>query len=136
MGTEKSMIAKLKIRNICDLSDPMDHYPEFSDMEKRYEANIPEEVTELYSLTSGGFVEISDGDNWRILSPEDISDASDDLGVDFIGLKKLPLIDCKDNDFICYDFKEARYEMFNIIDEIGFMEKDGLWDFFAEKLDS
>lgn len=136
MGTEKSVIAKLKIRGISDLSAPMDDYPEFSDMEKQYKAKMPEEVTELYSLTSGGFVQVGDGDHWRILSPKDILDAPDDLGADFVALKKLPLADCKDNDFICYDFNNQRYEMFNIIDEIGFIRKDSLWDFFLEKTES
>jgi hypothetical protein len=130
---KQKLIKKIK-ENIQDLLKPKKYYLEFSEIEKIYNAKIPKDVIELYSLTSGGFIKIRDGEYWRILSPKDILEASDDFRVNFIMLKILPLIDCKDNDFICYNFKDSIYEMFHLIDELGFMYKKSLWEYFDKFL--
>ena len=84
-------------------------------------------ISELYKVNKGLPKEFEDilnnSQNYcliekRILSIEEIRDANEDLEVDFISLQLIPLIDCYDNDYICYDFKNDIWVVFNIVDEI------------------
>ena len=62
----------------------------------------------------------------RILSIQEIIDASSDMQIDFITLKIIPFIDCYDNDYICYDFQSEGYLIFNTVDEVRFKHSKDL----------
>lgn len=65
-------------------------------------------------------------DSTRLLTYNEILDAEEDLGVNFIQLQLLPLFDCGDNDFIVYHISKKCWSLFNIIDECVFKETNTL----------
>jgi hypothetical protein len=64
----------------------------------------------------------------RKLSRDMILEASEEMNSDFIGYKLLPLFDCGDNDYICYDFENNIWCMFNIVDDSIFNKHKGILD--------
>ncbi len=62
----------------------------------------------------------------RVLSFDEILNADTELHVDFSVKGLLPLVDCGDNDFIVYCFKEKNWAFFNIVDEILFHKVDSI----------
>lgn len=97
------------------------------EVETKYGIQLPVFVQRIISYSQESiFLE----NDWRILSLNEILDASEDLHADFAGLKILPLIDTGDNDFIVYRFENATWAKFNIIDECFFKNKNCLDDFF------
>ena len=69
---------------------------------------------------------------YRLLSLDEILDAEDDMGVSFKKKGILPLIDCEDNDFISYDFKNNNWCKFNVIEETKFKIKQSVLEFFKQ----
>lgn len=91
-----------------------------NEIEKKYECKLPNLIKKLISISKNPtFVE---GEK-RILSFEEILYASEDLHVDFFKYSLLPLIDCFDNDFLCYNMKENVYCYLNITDFTIFNKK-------------
>ena len=84
-------------------------------LETEYKSSIPEEVAKLISLNLDKL-----SDNSRVMDIAEICRSSELYGVDFIGKKIIPCIDCFDNDFIVYDLKTMKWMSFNIVDEIAF----------------
>ena len=101
---EKKAMAKRAYRALVKRSFSLDDLPE--DIRSDYES-IP-------SFTASEFQ--------RKLSPKDISGAADDLKVDFASRGLIPLYDKGDNDFVVYNTKTKQLEMFNIADELSFMQ--------------
>ena len=75
------------------------------------------------------------GDNMKVILNSDIKgvgkkneiiNASEDLKVDFVTNKMIPLVDCGENDFIVYHFDTKKWSMYNIIDNCAFMERESL----------
>ncbi len=62
----------------------------------------------------------------RVLSFEEIVDAGKSLGVDFVSLGMIPIIDAYDNDYIVYVFAEELWAKFNVIDQVTFKKKSTL----------
>ena len=90
-------------------------YDEYSD-------DLPEIVGKI--ITNAKEAVFLDG--CRILSLEEILDASQDLDIDFKEKEMIPLIDCGDNDFVVYHFSEDSWSKFNIADETVFKKKHSL----------
>lgn len=91
---------------------------------KAYGPDIPAIVEQVVTLfKSGGFVE-----DYRFLSLDEIEYAEDDLHVDFKKHNYIPLIDCGDNDFVVYDFRNDKWVKFNIIEKVSFKKKQSLED--------
>lgn len=65
-------------------------------------------------------------DDFRLLSNDEIINATEELHVDFITRNILPLIDCGDNDFIVFHIKTNKWSRFNIVDECSFKERNSL----------
>ena len=65
-------------------------------------------------------------DKCRVLSLKELLRTEDFTGVDFAELNMIPLVDCKDDDYIVYNFATQKYEMYNIYDEVSFREADSL----------
>ena len=65
-------------------------------------------------------------DGKRVLSFTEILNAETELHVDFSDKGLLPLVDCGDNDFIVYSFKEKNWALFNIVDEVLFHKADSI----------
>lgn len=61
-----------------------------------------------------------DNKNARLLLAQEIIDASEDMQVDFESFSLIPVFDIFDNDFICFQIKNGKWCVFNIVDEISF----------------
>lgn len=91
---------------------------------KVYSQDIPAVVEQLVTLfKSGGFVA-----GYRFLSLDEIEYAEDDLHVDFKKRHFIPLVDCGDNDFIVYDYRNEKWILFNIVEKVAFKKKQELED--------
>ena len=91
-------------------------------LSETYSSTFPSIVERIVTFfQTGGFV-----CDYRFLSLDEIEHADEDLHVDFINRKILPLIDCFDNDFIVYDFHGKKWMKFNIIELVAFNVKDSL----------
>lgn len=94
-------------------------------VQTRYGTKLPEIVQKIIS-GCGDSLFLEDGN--RILSFEEIVDAENDLHVDFKGKGIIPLVDCKENDFIVYHFRIDEWSKFNIVEEIVFRKRSKVED--------
>ncbi|MCD8372752.1 MAG: hypothetical protein LUD27_05580 [Clostridia bacterium] len=67
---------------------------------------------------------------YRLLSLQEVLDCESDMNVPFRRIGLMPLIDCGDNDFICYDFRNHGWCKFNIAEEFKYSAKRSILDFF------
>ncbi|MBT9146549.1 MAG: hypothetical protein DDT32_00283 [Syntrophomonadaceae bacterium] len=65
-----------------------------------------------------------------LLSCEEIVNASQDMNVDFIKLKLIPVIDTGDNDYIVYDIEKSSWCKFNIVNGVKFKQRETFKEFF------
>ena len=92
-------------------------------VEEHYKTKLPDGVKRIISVVLDDcFI----SEKCRVLSVKEILRSEEFTGVDFTSLNMLPLIDCKDNDYIVYYFSENKYLMYNVFDEVGFREADSL----------
>lgn len=130
MSELQNVIEKLKKNKRSKITSPKDWDAEREKIETIYGATMSAEIVDLYNTTSGGFLGVGEFSTWQIFSPVEIIDASRELNVDFIKHALIPLIDCMDNDLICFDSRNGNYVMFNVVDEETFSEKNKVIDFF------
>ena len=135
MASIKSLFEQFNKLPDSELLAPAPCDKEFKSLSELYGVDMPEEIQQIYSLTNGGFIRSGKNESWRIYSPRDILDAPEELNVDFIKIRKIPFIDCMDNNHICYDVSGKKYQMFNVVDEIVFDEMAMLIDFLS-RIDS
>ena len=96
-------------------------------IEIKYNCRLPMFIQEIISASQECIFLDND---WRILSVKEILDAPEDLHVDFVELRILPLIDTGENNFIVYCLEKEDWSKFNIIDECFFKNKRTLDDYF------
>ena len=94
-----------------------------SKIEAVYNHKLPDEVAKIISSPSS--ISFSN-DQYRILSYDEILNASNELKIDFNKYNIIPIIDCSDNDFIVYNFKTNSWSKFNISDETLFKQNKSL----------
>ena len=92
-------------------------------VEKLYKHILTEELKHIVSVVMDDYF-ISQ--NCRVLSATEILRTEYFTGVDFTELAMIPIVDCKDDDYIVYNFATQRFEMYNIYDEVSFREADNL----------
>lgn len=93
-----------------------------SKVEKIYGSELPEIVSKIISVTTTPIF----FDEYRVLSFDEICEADDELNVNFLDKKIIPLIDCGNNDFIVFHCKSKEWSKFNIIDECVFKKRKSL----------
>lgn len=92
-------------------------------MMKIYNVEFSDTLARIISYAdSADFID----DERRVLTFEEIVDAGEQLGVDFVSLGMIPIIDAYDNDYIVYVFGEAVWAKFNTIDQVTFKKKNTL----------
>ena len=72
----------------------------------------------------------SDENFYRLVSINEILDAQKTLGVNIKTLKLIPIIDCGDNDFICFNINNNCWCKFNIAEEFCFFNKNSILEYF------
>lgn len=67
---------------------------------------------------------------WDVIKLDNslILNADEELQVNFNKYGLIPVFDAYDNDYICYQIKNAKWCMFNIVDEIAFKKDSTLQD--------
>lgn len=107
-----------------------------ADIERQYAMSLPMEIKLLLKEYEGQFVFIATGEHYKVLERDEIKDAERHLGVNFTIKGVVPLIDCKDNNFLVYNAVNKNYEMMNIVDEIPFNSYPSLVSFWKGALDT
>jgi len=77
--------------------------------------NTNEVLKALYNILDS---QNKQDNNARLLSLEEILDCNEDLQVDFSSVGLVPIFDIYDNDYICYQTKNGKWCVFNIVDSI------------------
>lgn len=92
--------------------------------------NLNNEATFIFSAAKSEPLFFDNEDFYRLLSFDEIINANDEFGLSLTSLNLLPLIDCGENDFICYNYKTANWCKFNVTDEVRFSEKASILEYF------
>lgn len=100
-------------------------------IEQVYGVRLEDDIKRVLSKKPAGVFFESD-DILRLLSCEEIIDASHDMNVDFVGLKLIPIMDTGDNDYIVYDIEKRSWCKFNIVDNTKFKQRKSLKEFFLK----
>ena len=94
-------------------------------VEKRFSTTLPDDVKRVLALAQTG--EFLEGKSFcRKLSLDDIFDANAELNLDFVQKRIIPFFEKGDNDYIVFNLKKGRWELFNIVDEISFKARKDL----------
>jgi hypothetical protein len=120
-----------KLRELCvELAEPSDLT--YAEAFAHYGYVCPSEVCALENDGfSGGFVERFPGETWSFYSPKQVSLAEEHTGIDIRGTGLVPLVDCKDNQFICVRPSRNDYVVFSIEDDIIVSKADNLSEMLA-----
>lgn len=100
-------------------------------IEQVYGVRLKDDIKQVLSKKPEGIFFASD-DILRLLSCEEIIDASRNMNVDFVGLKLIPIMDTGDNDYIVYDIEKRSWCKFNIVDNTKFKQRKSLKEFFPK----
>ena len=92
-------------------------------IESKYGCSLPEDVQKIISISKE---QLFFDEERRLLSSNEIENASEQLHVDFKKKFLVPVIDAYDNDFICFNYKTKKWCYFNIVDETLFSESESL----------
>lgn len=94
--------------------------------ERKYGEKFSGEVARLLDL--GGTAFFDGPPRMRFMGLVEIVSADRQLGVDFAARRLIPLLDCYDNDFICYHLDNGTFCLFHLIDESIVSEAKTLTD--------
>lgn len=114
----------MNIKQYTDLIKNNDIISEaVSSIEELYGVTLNDDLKHIVSVVLDDyFID----EKCRVLSIKEILRSEDFIGVDFTELNMIPLIDCKDDDYIVYNFENQKYEMYNIYDEVSFREGENM----------
>ena len=94
-----------------------------------YGKPMPEDVTKALSYNAQG--EFFDSDDiCRLMSVDEVANASKELGVDFVAAGLVPVLYIGDNCFVCFDLATNTWLKYNIIDATGYCRKQSLEEMF------
>lgn len=106
-----------------------------SKIQMLYGSHLSEEVTRIISkMNMIDSIFFDDEDFVKLLSVEEVIDASCDMNVDFVKHNIIPIFDIGDNDYISFNLKKCNWCKFNIVDEISFSFKASVDDFFKSEV--
>lgn len=92
-----------------------------------YKCDLPNGVAQILSVNQSGCF-LDGGPFRRLLSLEEIVNASAELHVDFAAHGLVPIFDINDNNFIVFDFIHCQWKKFNIVDETPYGAANSLQD--------
>ena len=111
-----SLLEKLKE---CTETPHADERTRYSESFTEMGYTIPEDMASLDGVYCGGFFQKREtGLTWNFLSPSDLCRTSifDDMSVPKEA-KWVPLIDCSEGEYICFDTEQSVYLLWNAIDQ-------------------
>jgi hypothetical protein len=92
-------------------------------IENAFGCLLSSECKKILSVNEEGEF-FDDDDIRRLMSTSEILSSSQDLHVDFPAVGIVPIIDCGDNDFAAYNFRNGKWCKYNIVENCRFSEKD------------
>lgn len=87
--------------------------------------DLPIDGKMLLKNSEGQFIS-----SYRILDKDEITNSEKYLRINLDDLNMIPLIDCKDNNFLVYNKTKKEYQMINVIDGQPFESYKTLNDFW------
>lgn len=94
---------------------------------EKYNVQISNELEKIVSLLSD---ESQFFDDFRLLSFDEVLNASEEFGYDFGMNHMLPILEGTENDFVVYQFNPQQWAKFNLTDEVDFKFRKNLADIF------
>ena len=88
-------------------------------IEDKYKCTLPEQVKKILSVSER---QLFFDEERRLLSTNEIENATEQLHVDFIQKGIIPIIDAYENDFISYNVKSKKWCFLNLNDGSIFSE--------------
>lgn len=101
-------------------------------IKKKYRINLLAPYLVKLLSFGGIFLEVTKSTQWRFLEIDEVENASQELNVDFVGKKLLPLIDCFDNNYLVFNVEKKSFMMINIVDEVLFPISSQMDDFLKQ----
>jgi bacterioferritin (cytochrome b1) len=98
-------------------------------IQEKYHCDLCVEAKRIVSFSPDGYF-FDDENLYRILAVDEIIKATEELHVDFIQKKLLPLIDTGENNFIAFDCEKDGWCKFNIVDEAKYHEAVSISEYF------
>lgn len=92
-------------------------------IETKYKCVLPDSIKRILSVSEK---QLFFGEEKRLLSFDEIENASEQLHVDFIKRNLIPIIDAYENDFISFNYKTNKWCYFNVNDNSVFYENKDL----------
>lgn len=102
-----------------------------ADIERKYGIALPMEIKLILKEYEGQFVLVSTAEHCKILDLDEITNADHHLGLNCVQRMIVPLVDCKDNNFLFYNAIKYTYEMMNIVDCVSYGRYKSILDFFG-----
>lgn len=120
----------MKLSEIICNADNVEIDDDFvNQIENVYSCKLPENVKHILCIP-----ENEENYDERLilqkLSNDMILEATEEMNSDFIGNHLIPLFDCGDNDYICYNYENGIWCMFNIVNDLVFNRNQTLLDLF------
>ena len=100
-------------------------------IEAKYGAVANDEAKRVLASVKGSAVFFDDDGFYKLLSLDEIIDASDDMNVDFVAIGIIPIIDAGENDYISFDKNENAFCRFNIAEEFKYAKRNSILDCFV-----
>lgn len=125
----KSLGSKLK--ELCTECSPTSKLS-YSEAFARYGYACPSEIEEVGKAFRGGFLRKSDGEHWHFYSPDDLAKAELHVPVDIRGTGRVPVVDCKDNLFICACPTLGTFVLFDPLGGGDVISAESLQDIFVK----
>lgn len=101
-------------------------------IEEIYGNQLPLEVHILLSLADA-FWDSPKGEAIRVLDVEEVVNASEELHVDFVKKRLVPLMDLFDNNFLVFVIAKNKYSIMNINDESLFEDYESIYNFLISQ---
>ena len=96
-----------------------------NEIERLYKAKLPAHAKDFIKFNETQFYNYNES-SYRLLAVKEILNANEELEINFVKKELLPLFDTMDNDFICYDFQQDKFCLFNIIEDVKYLTVDSI----------
>ena len=90
----------------------------------------PREFRVMISALKGQPQVFEDKDCYKICSLQEVLESEKELGTNIKRARLIPLIECKDNVYICWNLDKYDWCKYNVVDESKFSVKHTILDFF------
>jgi len=106
----------------------------YEDAFSHFGFKCPMDLKELGKEYGGGFFEVAPSVSWHLYSPQNIILSEKHVPFNIKKEKMVPIIDCNENLFICYDAINAIYVFYAPLDNDKAMENQSLEKMLEEFL--